>query len=186
MISHLEQITKRYLEKGLTPWETINAFPSESKDFVKKFKPELDEYINNYKHIDEKYNPLMKVLLIGGLKIKMGKEKINMLNYVSSLARLMNNRKRDIMNESDVFIAKSFQIYDLYNFKRKRKHTDGFMASCPFGIHEDKHPSFGVKHNYYTCFSCGKKGDSIQFIMDLNNMSFNEAVKYIRNLQNPK
>lgn len=185
MTSHLEQITRRYLDRGLTHWEIVDAFPEESKKFVSKNLTDLKEYARCYKYIEERYNPLMKVLLIANLKIDMGKEKLNMLNYVASMALLMNNKKRDNMNVSDVYIAKSYQIADLHHFNRKRKHEHGFMACCPFGTHEDKHPSFGVKHNFYTCFSCGKKGDSIQFIMDLYNMPFDKAVKHIRNLQNP-
>lgn len=185
MISHLEQMTRRYSENGLTPYEIADAFPVESKSFVSKNSNDLKEYARCYRYIDERYNPLMKVLLLANLKLDMGKEKVNMLNYVASLAMIMNNKKRDNMNNSDIYIAKSYQIADLHHFKRKRKHEHGFMACCPFGTHEDKHPSFGVKHNFYTCFSCGKKGDSIQFIMDLNNMPFEKAVKYIRNLQNP-
>ncbi len=185
MINHLEQITRRYSENGLTHWETVDAFHVECKEFVSKNKADLKEYVRCYKYIEERYNPLMKVLLLGKLKIDMGKEKVNMLNYVASLTMLMNNKKRENMNTSDIYIAKSYQIADLHHFKRKRKHENGFMACCPFGTHEDKHPSFGVKHNFYTCFSCGKKGDSIQFIIDLHNMPFHDAVKHIRNLQNP-
>lgn len=185
MISHLEQMTRRYSENGLTHWEIVDAFPVESKAFVSKHSNDLKEYVRCYKYIEERYNTLMKVLLLAQLKLDMGKEKVNMINYVASLAMIMNNKKRESINNSDIYIAKSYQIADLHHFKRKRKHEHGFMACCPFGTHEDKHPSFGVKHNYYTCFSCGKTGDSIQFIMDLHNMPFDKAVKHIRNLQNP-
>jgi len=48
---------------------------------------------------------------------------------------------------------------------------------CPF--HSEKTPSFTVtpEKQIYHCFGCGAGGNSIQFIMDVDGLSFGEAVK---------
>ncbi|MBK8625947.1 MAG: hypothetical protein IPN86_10405 [Saprospiraceae bacterium] len=33
--------------------------------------------------------------------------------------------------------------------------------------------------NIYKCFGCGKGGDSVRFIMDHENLSFPEAIKFL-------
>jgi len=51
-----------------------------------------------------------------------------------------------------------------------------YVGSCPF--HREKTPSFTVYRDkgFYKCFGCGKAGDVIGFLMDLEGMSFVEAV----------
>jgi hypothetical protein len=51
----------------------------------------------------------------------------------------------------------------------------GGMALCPF--HDDHHPSFSVKKGYGKCWSCGWRGDIIQFWMQKNGRTFAEAVR---------
>ncbi len=48
------------------------------------------------------------------------------------------------------------------------------MVCCPF--HNDRHPSMKVAERYY-CFGCGEKGDVINFIAKLHNLSQYEAAK---------
>lgn len=50
---------------------------------------------------------------------------------------------------------------------------------CPF--HNEKTPSFFVskERNWFHCFGCGEKGDSITFIMKYKNMSYVESLKYL-------
>jgi twinkle protein len=51
-----------------------------------------------------------------------------------------------------------------------------YKARCPF--HDEKTASFTVPHdnNYYKCFGCNKGGDVINLVMDLDKISYNEAV----------
>lgn len=53
------------------------------------------------------------------------------------------------------------------------------MACCPF--HNEKTPSFTVTpaKGIYKCFGCGKAGDAIQFVMDMEGLSFIESMKYL-------
>lgn len=48
------------------------------------------------------------------------------------------------------------------------------MMCCPF--HNDRHPSMKVAERYY-CFGCGEKGDVINFVAKLHNLSQYEAAK---------
>ncbi len=67
-------------------------------------------------------------------------------------------------------------VSDYISLKRKGQNL---WACCPF--HNEKSPSFSVAPNkgIYKCFGCGKAGDSIQFIMDLDGLSFPEAIKQL-------
>ncbi|APT17818.1 DNA primase [Amylolactobacillus amylotrophicus DSM 20534] len=54
-----------------------------------------------------------------------------------------------------------------------------YMGLCPF--HEEKTPSFSVSEDkqLYHCFSCGRAGNLFKFIMDIEDMNFQEAVRKI-------
>jgi len=51
------------------------------------------------------------------------------------------------------------------------------VGLCPF--HTEKTPSFGVHevHQFYKCFGCGQGGDVIKFVMEIEGLTFWEAVK---------
>ena len=50
---------------------------------------------------------------------------------------------------------------------------------CPF--HNEKTPSFCVNadQQYYHCFGCGVSGNVINFVMEMESLSFYEAVKFL-------
>lgn len=54
-----------------------------------------------------------------------------------------------------------------------------YTGLCPF--HNEKTPSFTVSKDkqIYKCFGCGKTGDTIQFLMEHENMNYIQAIKYI-------
>lgn len=49
------------------------------------------------------------------------------------------------------------------------------MACCPF--HNDRHPSLKLNEEYFFCFGCGAKGDVIDFVARLFNLSSFEAAQ---------
>ena len=53
----------------------------------------------------------------------------------------------------------------------------GGMAKCPF--HSDQSPSLKLNDGYYYCFGCGAGGNVFTFLMEYENFSFVEAVKYL-------
>ena len=50
---------------------------------------------------------------------------------------------------------------------------------CPF--HQDSHPSFSITSDgqFYKCFSCQAKGNSISYLMEQQGMSYPEAMHYL-------
>ncbi|MDR2896624.1 MAG: DNA primase, partial [Propionibacteriaceae bacterium] len=50
---------------------------------------------------------------------------------------------------------------------------------CPF--HDEKSPSFQVTpaRGLFYCFGCGKGGDTVTFVEEINNFSFREAIEYL-------
>lgn len=57
-----------------------------------------------------------------------------------------------------------------------------FMGLCPF--HPDKNPSFSVSPDMgrYQCWSCGKKGDVFDWVMETQKLEFREALEYLAQL----
>jgi DNA primase len=53
------------------------------------------------------------------------------------------------------------------------------IGLCPF--HTEKTPSFSVHstHQFYKCFGCGASGDAIKFVMELDGLTFWEAIKLL-------
>ena len=49
------------------------------------------------------------------------------------------------------------------------------MACCPF--HNDRHPSLKLNEEYFFCFGCGAKGDVIDLVSKLFDLSSDEAAQ---------
>lgn len=58
-----------------------------------------------------------------------------------------------------------------------KKAGRNFMACCPF--HKEKTPSFSVSPSkqFYKCFGCGKSGDAIGFLREIEHLDFPDAVR---------
>ncbi len=59
-----------------------------------------------------------------------------------------------------------------------------YTGLCPF--HNEKTPSFSVSEDkqLYYCFGCGAGGNTITFLMQKENMTFPEAIKYLAEREN--
>ena len=66
-------------------------------------------------------------------------------------------------------------------YVRLRKSGAGprYAGLCPF--HTEKTPSFSVHqaHQFYKCFGCGAGGDVIKFVMEIERLSFYEALRLL-------
>lgn len=75
-------------------------------------------------------------------------------------------------------ILASTDIVDLVGrFVKLRRAGVNWLGLCPF--HQEKSPSFNVspQRSSYHCFGCGAGGNAFRFLMDLEGLSFVEAVK---------
>ena len=77
-------------------------------------------------------------------------------------------------------IIDAAQIVDVVSdFVTLRKRGVNYVGLCPF--HDDKTPSFSVSpvKGVCKCFSCGKGGNAVHFIMEHEQLSYYEALKYL-------
>ena len=77
-------------------------------------------------------------------------------------------------------IMDAAQIVDVVSdFVTLRKRGVNFVGLCPF--HDDKTPSFYVSpaKGLCKCFACGKGGNVVHFIMEHEQMSYPEALKFL-------
>ncbi|MGL4851198.1 MAG: DNA primase [Phocaeicola sp.] len=77
-------------------------------------------------------------------------------------------------------ILDAAQIVDVVSdFVSLRKRGVNYVGLCPF--HDDKSPSFYVSPSkgLCKCFSCGKGGNAVHFVMEHEQMSYPEALKWL-------
>lgn len=69
-------------------------------------------------------------------------------------------------------------IDDFVNLKKRGSNYTGL---CPF--HDEKTPSFAVSpaKGIFKCFGCGKGGTALNFIMEHEQLSYTEAIRYLAN-----
>jgi len=62
---------------------------------------------------------------------------------------------------------------------KKAGGSPRYTGLCPF--HTEKTPSFSVhaSHQFYKCFGCGASGDVFKFVMEIERISFFEALKLL-------
>ncbi len=65
------------------------------------------------------------------------------------------------------------------DFVKLRRSGANFKGLCPF--HNERTPSFSVNRarNICKCFSCGKGGSPVNFIMEHEQLSYQEALRYL-------
>ncbi len=78
----------------------------------------------------------------------------------------------DLRRQADIVRV----IQDYVSLKKKGAN---WMACCPF--HQEKTPSFSVNpaKDIYYCFGCAKGGSVFNFVMEIERVSFPEAIKIV-------
>ena len=77
-------------------------------------------------------------------------------------------------------IIDASQIVDVVqDFLPLKKRGANYLGLCPF--HNEKTPSFTVSPSkeIFKCFGCGKVGNSVNFVMDHEHLTYPEALKYL-------
>lgn len=123
------------------------------------------ENMAKYEHFDEVGCTEMKI--IASLEVTEGVKKlVKQWRNIISL-----NKNTNSITDEMIQTAKDYPFEDLYPFKRG-------MALCPF--HPDSKPSMSLKNNRVRCWSCSKSWDTIQFLIDLEGLSFPMAVSRLQ------
>ena len=93
-----------------------------------------------------------------------------------------NNQSQMIDHSTIERIIDAAQIVDVVSeFVTLKKKGVNYVGLCPF--HDDKTPSFYVSpaKGLCKCFACGKGGNAVHFIMEHEQMSYPEALRWLAN-----
>lgn len=77
-------------------------------------------------------------------------------------------------------ILDAADVHDVIGeFVQLKRRGTGYEACCPF--HNERTPSFkvNVSRNIWKCFSCGKGGDAVAFLMEHQGMTYPQALEWI-------
>jgi DNA primase len=84
-----------------------------------------------------------------------------------------------IRDEDIALVRERSSIVDVISEHVTLKTAGGgnLKGLCPF--HDEKSPSFNVTptRGFYHCFGCGAGGDSINFVMEMDHLTFAEAIE---------
>ena len=79
----------------------------------------------------------------------------------------------------DEVISRNDIVDVISGYIKLKKNGSSYVGLCPF--HNEKSPSFSVSgsRQLYHCFGCGAGGNVVTFIMEYENYTFPEAVKFL-------
>ena len=103
---------------------------------------------------------------------------MNVVNFRHNLQQLISQATiQQILSRIDI-------IEIIGSFVKLKKRGANYLGLCPF--HNEKSPSFTVSpvKEIYKCFGCGRSGNSIGFLMELEKYSYVEALKWLANKYN--
>ncbi len=86
---------------------------------------------------------------------------------------------KDFRSEIEEVKSKAGIVEVVSEYVALRKAGRNFVGLCPF--HKEKTPSFSVnaEKQIFYCFGCGAGGDVFEFLIKINNMSFQEALTHL-------
>ncbi len=146
--------------------QKLREYSNEAKALTQEIKEDLERLYKQVKDefslwFWEQYLEVFKGERLEGLS-----RKIREIKFGLNPPKIKRGRITDEMIER----ARQYPFESLIDTKRN-------FALCPF--HSEKRPSFYIKNNWGYCYGCGWHGDTIKFLMDKNQISFQEAVKYL-------
>jgi len=171
------KMQRKYLKSPST-MAILDAFSEEAKYLVpkqiKRLERELRPLERYLKDLRQSwYDKYTKIFIEQVIRtLYMPKKKVEHLKSLKIMERLMCKTTRGV-TDADIQMAKAVSIWDIYSFEKRKRN----MACCPF--HSEKTPSFSVRGNRFVCFGCGEKGDSIDFVQKLHNLTFYKAVEFL-------
>lgn len=99
---------------------------------------------------------------------------ISRLKYQVRSMSSQDTVKQKILDKADIVEVVS-------QYVQLQKRGGRFFGLCPF--HSEKTPSFSVnaERGFYHCFGCGRGGNAIDFVMNVENLTYPEARTYLAN-----
>jgi DNA primase len=84
--------------------------------------------------------------------------------------------------EQILFYARIDEVVN--DFVPLKKRGQNMWGCCPF--HNEKTPSFSVSPSkgIYKCFGCGKAGNAVNFVMEVDKKTYPEALRYLASKYN--
>lgn len=170
--------------RKITKREWLEIFPEaqnylehsllDNLELLEKLKVQYGEELDRANGNDDVTREFLEQMayFFTGEDIRKAERKIKTINqYLGFLAGIEVPGR---ITQDDIDRAKACDWENLLKPVRRHKENH-FTALCPF--HQEKTASFLVKNGFGYCFGCQWQGDSIKFLMQLENISFIEAVK---------
>ncbi len=92
-----------------------------------------------------------------------------------------------IVEESVREVLETARVEDVVrDFVDLKRRGQNYIGLCPF--HTEKTPSFNVNpaRNIFKCFGCGQSGDAVKFLMELEQLTFPDAIRSLAKKYNIK
>ena len=79
----------------------------------------------------------------------------------------------------DLILSRADILDVVGDYVSLKQRGANWVGLCPF--HNEKTPSFSVSpsRGIYKCFGCGKGGNALNFVMEVEHLSFVEAVRFL-------
>ncbi|NMB47924.1 hypothetical protein GYA13_00560 [Candidatus Kuenenbacteria bacterium] len=109
-------------------------------------------------------------------------KQIRKFNWLKRKVITYNKAKFEKQHIDIDSLLKSVDLVDLVGrYVELRKNGKEYKGLCPF--HDEKTPSFFVnkEKGVYHCFGCGAKGNAIRFLMEQENLDFEQAIHELKN-----
>lgn len=151
------------------------------------YKGDIVDYIqaridwDGYSQIHKFHKSELRSLILAAMKavrpilspVRKYKEDFSMYSPIS--VPLIKTNGRDLKKLIKQRVDMTPLVAEITEFSYKRGDWTHFI--CPF--HEEEEGSFGCIKDYYHCFGCGAKGDSVDFIMKAYGCNFKEALRIL-------
>lgn len=106
------------------------------------------------------------------------------IDYIKKIERLRRNIRANQCHQPDQKGPNGSRVTDAdivrareYPIEKLIEVGPGGKVLCPF--HSDTRPSATIKGNFFWCYTCSTWADSIKWKMEIDKLSFVEAVKYL-------
>ena len=184
---------ERHYSRPLTPREVVETFPHEARELAPRclalMKGALRAYYRAYiapavQRARPEDRPIVELLVTTlwpncEVVSELTKRILHLQRIVAELRRKSNAREqKEKLGHDAVEKAKKYPLEELCRHYGVVLRRTGrlLQGCCPF--HEDRTPSFVVyPDNRWYCFACNEGGDTIEFLRQMEGLSFVEAVR---------